>query len=184
MTPTAKRILIVAFDALRPDMITPELMPNLTAFAALGFRVLEHYPILRCHLTGLFCPVVRSASKCDVGHRMRSATRPRDKRTRPSAKFELGSQGGSSAALRRLPAIWDSGSHIAPRAAPNRMSRSGPSNDPVRSDNALTQTFRNLSAVPKKRLARAAAAAGSPVVRNRVAARGAGATSNSPWRAK
>ncbi len=33
-----KRILIVAFDALRPDMVTPELMPNLTAFAAAGIR--------------------------------------------------------------------------------------------------------------------------------------------------
>ncbi len=29
------------------------------------------------------------------------------------------------------------GPHVAPRAAPARMSRSGPSNDPVRSDNAL-----------------------------------------------
>ncbi len=29
------------------------------------------------------------------------------------------------------------GPHIAPRAAPARMSRSGPSNDPIRSDNAL-----------------------------------------------
>ena len=32
------RILIVAFDALRPDMVTPGLMPNLTAFAAAGVR--------------------------------------------------------------------------------------------------------------------------------------------------
>ncbi len=38
MTPAAKRVLIVAFDALRPDMVTPELMPNLTAFAAAGVR--------------------------------------------------------------------------------------------------------------------------------------------------
>ncbi len=35
---TDKRILIVAFDALRPDMVTPESMPNLTAFAAAGVR--------------------------------------------------------------------------------------------------------------------------------------------------
>jgi arylsulfatase A-like enzyme len=28
----------VAFDALRPDMVTPELMPNLSAFAAAGVR--------------------------------------------------------------------------------------------------------------------------------------------------
>jgi predicted AlkP superfamily pyrophosphatase or phosphodiesterase len=34
----AQRILIVAFDALRPDMVTPELMPNLTAFAEAGVR--------------------------------------------------------------------------------------------------------------------------------------------------
>ena len=33
-----KRILIVAFDALRPDMVTPDLMPNLSAFAAAGVR--------------------------------------------------------------------------------------------------------------------------------------------------
>ena len=38
MAPAARRILIVAFDALRPDMVTPELMPNLTAFAAAGVR--------------------------------------------------------------------------------------------------------------------------------------------------
>ncbi len=35
---SVKRILIVAFDALRPDMVTPELMPNLCAFAAAGVR--------------------------------------------------------------------------------------------------------------------------------------------------
>ncbi len=39
MTPAARRILIVAFDALRPDMVTPELMPNLTAFAEAGVRL-------------------------------------------------------------------------------------------------------------------------------------------------
>ncbi len=38
MTDAARRILIVAFDALRPDMVTPELMPNLTAFAEAGVR--------------------------------------------------------------------------------------------------------------------------------------------------
>ena len=38
MTQAAKRILIVAFDALRPDMVTPALMPNLTAFAEAGVR--------------------------------------------------------------------------------------------------------------------------------------------------
>ncbi len=32
------RVLILAFDALRPDMVTPELMPNLTKFAAAGVR--------------------------------------------------------------------------------------------------------------------------------------------------
>ncbi len=30
------RLLIVSFDALRPDMVTPELMPNLCRFAELG----------------------------------------------------------------------------------------------------------------------------------------------------
>ena len=33
-----RRVLIVAFDALRPDMVTPELMPNLCRFAAGGVR--------------------------------------------------------------------------------------------------------------------------------------------------
>lgn len=33
-----RRVLIVAFDALRPDMVTPDLMPNLTRFAAEGVR--------------------------------------------------------------------------------------------------------------------------------------------------
>jgi hypothetical protein len=36
MTGKPRRVLIVAFDALRPDMVTPALMPNLTAFAAEG----------------------------------------------------------------------------------------------------------------------------------------------------
>lgn len=31
-----KRVLIVSFDALRPDMVTPDLMPNLCRFAASG----------------------------------------------------------------------------------------------------------------------------------------------------
>ncbi len=38
MPEPARRVLIVAFDALRPDMVTPELMPNLCAFAAAGVR--------------------------------------------------------------------------------------------------------------------------------------------------
>jgi phosphonoacetate hydrolase len=38
MTAVPRRVLIVAFDALRPDMVTPALMPNLTAFAAEGVR--------------------------------------------------------------------------------------------------------------------------------------------------
>lgn len=33
-----RRVLIVAFDALRPDMVTPELMPNLCRFADAGVR--------------------------------------------------------------------------------------------------------------------------------------------------
>ncbi len=32
------RVLIVVFDALRPEFVTPELMPNLAAFAARGVR--------------------------------------------------------------------------------------------------------------------------------------------------
>jgi arylsulfatase A-like enzyme len=38
MESTDRRVLIVAFDALRPDMVTAELMPKLTAFAAAGVR--------------------------------------------------------------------------------------------------------------------------------------------------
>ncbi|MPY74245.1 MAG: alkaline phosphatase family protein [Alphaproteobacteria bacterium] len=34
----SRRILILAFDALRPDMVTPALMPNLCAFADAGYR--------------------------------------------------------------------------------------------------------------------------------------------------
>ena len=33
---TLKRVLIVVFDALRPEFVTPELMPNLSAFAERG----------------------------------------------------------------------------------------------------------------------------------------------------
>jgi hypothetical protein len=33
-----RRVLILAFDALRPDMVTPAVMPNLCAFADAGFR--------------------------------------------------------------------------------------------------------------------------------------------------
>jgi len=40
------------------------------------------------------------------------------------AKFELGGQSGSSAALRRLPAIWDSG-------APHRAARRACPNEPL-----------------------------------------------------
>jgi arylsulfatase A-like enzyme len=36
-----QRILIVAFDALRPDMATPDLMPNLNRFADTGVRFLN-----------------------------------------------------------------------------------------------------------------------------------------------
>ncbi|MEE8264789.1 MAG: alkaline phosphatase family protein, partial [Acidiferrobacterales bacterium] len=38
MTEQRRRVLIVSFDGLRPDMVTPELMPNLTAFAREGAR--------------------------------------------------------------------------------------------------------------------------------------------------
>ena len=38
---TDRRILIVAFDALRPDMATPDLMPNLNGFAETGVRFMN-----------------------------------------------------------------------------------------------------------------------------------------------
>ena len=37
------RVLIVSFDALRPDMVTPDLMPNLCKFVADG----AHFPEAR-----------------------------------------------------------------------------------------------------------------------------------------
>ena len=33
-----KRFLIVVLDALRPEFVTPEMMPNLHAFAGRGVR--------------------------------------------------------------------------------------------------------------------------------------------------
>src|SRR3546814_8214425 len=39
MTTARDRVLIVCFDALRPDMATPALMPNLTGFAGRGVRL-------------------------------------------------------------------------------------------------------------------------------------------------
>ncbi|MFQ5955364.1 MAG: alkaline phosphatase family protein [Kiloniellales bacterium] len=38
MAEQPRRVLIAAFDGLRPDMATPALMPNLTAFAGAGVR--------------------------------------------------------------------------------------------------------------------------------------------------
>ena len=35
---SATRVLVVVFDALRPEFVTPELMPNLAAFANGGVR--------------------------------------------------------------------------------------------------------------------------------------------------
>ncbi|MEM7212795.1 MAG: alkaline phosphatase family protein [Pseudomonadota bacterium] len=37
------RILIIVFDALRPEFVTPELMPNLHRFASSGVRCLNHH---------------------------------------------------------------------------------------------------------------------------------------------
>ena len=93
-----------AKDAAFEDLWFYSRKRALGANAVVGID-LEHLPTIRGHSTGFYCPVVRSASKCDAGHRMRSATRPRDNRTRPSATFELGGQSGSSAAFRRLPDI-------------------------------------------------------------------------------
>jgi len=41
MTALDRRFLIVVFDALRPDMVTPDLMPNLSAFAGDGVRFMH-----------------------------------------------------------------------------------------------------------------------------------------------
>ena len=38
-------ILIFVFDGLQPDQVTPELMPNLTAFAALGVTFANHHAV-------------------------------------------------------------------------------------------------------------------------------------------
>jgi arylsulfatase A-like enzyme len=40
-TGTDTRVLIIVFDALRPEFVTPELMPNLHGFAAEGVRFLN-----------------------------------------------------------------------------------------------------------------------------------------------
>ena len=37
------RILIIVFDALRPEFVTPDLMPNLHAFAEAGVRCASHH---------------------------------------------------------------------------------------------------------------------------------------------
>lgn len=37
------RVLIIVFDALRPEFVTHELMPNLNAFAAAGVRCASHH---------------------------------------------------------------------------------------------------------------------------------------------
>lgn len=37
------RILIIVFDALRPEFVTPDLMPNLHAFAEAGVRCTNHH---------------------------------------------------------------------------------------------------------------------------------------------
>lgn len=42
---TETRVLVVVFDALRPEFVTPELMPNLTAFAAAGVRYTDSHAI-------------------------------------------------------------------------------------------------------------------------------------------
>lgn len=38
MPPSETKVLIVVFDALRPEFVRPDLMPNLSAFAAGGVR--------------------------------------------------------------------------------------------------------------------------------------------------
>ena len=39
------RFLVVVFDALRPEFVTPELMPNLNAFAARGVRYVDSHAV-------------------------------------------------------------------------------------------------------------------------------------------
>lgn len=41
--PSDRRVLIVSFDALRPDMVAPDLMPNLCRFAEAGVRWTESH---------------------------------------------------------------------------------------------------------------------------------------------
>ena len=43
--PDAHNILIVVFDGLQPSQITPELMPNLAAFADAGVTFANHHPV-------------------------------------------------------------------------------------------------------------------------------------------
>ena len=39
------RVLIIVFDALRPEFVTPDLMPRLTAFAEAGAWFRNHHSV-------------------------------------------------------------------------------------------------------------------------------------------
>lgn len=41
------RIIVVVFDGLNTELVTPEIMPNLHAFAQAGVRFNNHRPSFR-----------------------------------------------------------------------------------------------------------------------------------------
>lgn len=94
-----RRILILALDALRPDMATPELMPNLTRFADAGVRFARNratYPTeTRVNQTALITGAT-PARHGIVGNRFL------DLAASPDRLFDTGDETQLSAGDRRL----------------------------------------------------------------------------------
>ena len=44
-----RRVLIIGADGLRPDLLDPQLMPNVAALAASGIRALDHHAVYPTH---------------------------------------------------------------------------------------------------------------------------------------
>ena len=100
-------------------------------------RHLEHYPILWDHLTGIILSrgSERLEMRCGASDEKRDAATGQKNPAFGGPERLIGCPESFWAALARHLGLG--GPRIAPRAAPNRMSRSGPSNGPIRSDNAL-----------------------------------------------
>ena len=48
-TNNSRRVLIIGADGLRPDLLDPQLMPNVAALAAGGVRALDHHAVYPTH---------------------------------------------------------------------------------------------------------------------------------------